>query len=261
MVASRLWSVLVAYLLAIAGIFAFSFLAIAVLGALYPDESPEKMLDSLPALVAGAVASSTALLLAIATVARPLDAAALRLRPGRERGRDLAVAIVGVLALGQTLDSLVSLAGLGGHGAMAAIRRAIEGAAGAELFAAVVTIGVLASAAEEVFFRGYMQSRLREQWPAWIAVVVTSAAFGLLHVERIHALLAFVLGLYLGFVTERAGSALPAVAAHMVNNALFTVLTATVGAVESARVNAVLAPASAVVFAACVWWLARMPRR
>src|SRR5581483_2795069 len=206
----RLWTVLLAYVLAVAGILLFSFVAAGVLGAVYPDEPPAQVLDSLPGLVAGALASSAALLLTTLTMARPLDPGRLRLRPGRERGRDLVAVILGVLGLGQLLDSLTTLAGLGDRGAMAVIRRAIEGAAGPDLFGAVVVIGVLASAAEEIFFRGFMQSRLRERWPPWAAVVTTSLAFGLLHVEWLHALLAFALGLYLGFVTERAGSALPA---------------------------------------------------
>jgi membrane protease YdiL (CAAX protease family) len=258
MPAPRLWSVLAAYLLAVAGILVLSFLAVAVLGGLYPDEDPEHLFSALPGLLAGAVASSTALLLTVLAVARPLDPAALRLRPGRERGRDLAVMIIGVLALGQALDSLTTLAGLGDRGAMAVIRRALEGAAGAELFAAVITIGILASAAEEVFFRGFMQARLREGWPPWAAVVVTSAAFGLLHIEWIHAVLAGALGLYLGFITERAGSALPAVVAHIVNNTVFIVLTATAGAVQGTSANVGLAAAGVVVFAACVGWLVRM---
>jgi membrane protease YdiL (CAAX protease family) len=260
MAAARPWSVLLAYLLAAAGIVAFSFVAAGVLQALYPDEPPARLFDSLAGLVAGALASSTALLLTLTAVVRPLDPARLRLRPGRERGRDLAVMILGVLALGQALDSLAALAGLGDRGAMAVVRRALAGATGPDLFGAVIAIGVLAAAAEEVFFRGYIPTRLGESWPPWAAVVATSAAFGLLHVEWSHALLAFALGLYLGFITERAGSALPAVAAHMVNNTLFTVLTAAVGTVRDPAIHAALAAGSGLVFAACVAWLARSPR-
>jgi len=39
-------------------------------------------------------------------------------------------------------------------------------------------------------------------------VLVTSACFGILHLEWLHALLAFVLGCYLGFIVEQSGSAL-----------------------------------------------------
>jgi membrane protease YdiL (CAAX protease family) len=163
--------------------------------------------------------------------------------------------IVGTLALGQILDSATMLAGLANKGAMAVIRRAIEGAAGPELFAAVVIIGVLAGSAEEVFFRGYMQTRLRERWPPAVAVVVTSVAFGLLHLEWLHAAMALALGLWLGFVTERAGSALPAIAAHVVNNVVFTVLTATVGTLQDRTLNMALLTGSAVIFFGCALWI------
>jgi len=125
------------------------------------------------------------------------------------------------------------------------------------LFLAVVVIGVLAGSAEEIFFRGYMQTRLGQRLRPSLAVLVTSVAFGLLHLEWIHAVLAFALGLYLGYITELAGSALPALTCHVINNALFTVLTAASGTVEAAGPNAVLAVASALVFAGCIAWLRR----
>src|SRR5205085_7760395 len=135
-----------------------------------------------------------------------------------ERGVDLAAAIVGMLALGQGVDSVAMLAGLAQRGTMPAIRRALMGAEGGELFAAVVVLGLLAGAAEELFFRAYMQTRLRRAWRPGPAILVTSAAFALLHMEWIHAAMAFVLGLYLGALTERAGSALPALACPVVNH-------------------------------------------
>jgi len=206
------------------------------------------------------MASSAALIVTLLIVARPLAAAPLRLVPGRETADQLAAMVVGTLALGQALDSATLLAGLANRGAMAVIRRAIEGAAGPDLFAAVVVIGVLAGSAEEVFFRGYMQTRLRERWPAATAVVVTSVAFGLLHLEWIHAALALGLGLWLGFVTERAGSALPAVTAHVINNTVFTLLTATVGTPQDRTLNMALLTGSAVIFFGCALWVWRGPR-
>lgn len=257
MSAPRVWPVFVVYVLAVVGILVFSLLAASVLGELYPDLPPAALFDSLPGLLAGAIASSTALLVMVMAVTRPLDPARLRLCPGRETGRQLAVMILGVLALGQALDSATALAGLDKRGALAVIRRLLERAEGPELFAAVIVIGVIAGAAEEIFFRGYMLARLGERWPPVAAVVVTSLAFALLHGEWVHATLALALGLYLGFITVRAGSALPAVTAHVVNNVLFTVLTATVGPVAGVAINVMLGLAGVLVFAACVVWLHR----
>ena len=103
-----------------------------------------------------------------------------------------------------------------------------------------------------------MQTRLRERWPPALAVAVTSVAFGLLHLEWLHAALALALGLWLGFITERAGSALPAIAAHVVNNVVFTVLTATLGALQDRALNMALLTGSAVIFFGCALRIRRL---
>jgi membrane protease YdiL (CAAX protease family) len=115
--------------------------------------------------------------------------------------------------------------------------------------------------AEELFFRAYMQTRLRAAWRPGPAIIATSAAFALLHMEWIHAAMAFMLGLYLGALTERAGSALPAIACHVVNNCVFTVATALGGTVDDRRTNLILLIVSLAVFAGSAYVLARrLPR-
>jgi membrane protease YdiL (CAAX protease family) len=254
---SRVWPIFAAYLLAAFSILGFSLIAALMLRAAFPELSEREVFDGLPGLLAGGMASSMALIVTVCVVARPLDPVRLRLVPGRETGDQLVAMILGTLALGQVLDSATTLTGLGNRGAMAVIRRAIEGAAGPELFAAVVVIGVLAGSAEEVFFRGYMQTGLRERWPRALAMIVTSVAFGLLHMEWLHAVLALTLGLWLGFITEQAGSALPAIAGHVVNNVVFTVLTATLGTLQDRTLNMALLTGSAVIFFACALWVWR----
>jgi len=254
------WPVFAAYLLAFATIVIFSVMAAAALRAADPDLSDEVLFGGLPALLAGGVASGLGLLLTVAIVARPASPTALRLVPGRETGAALAVMVVGMLALGQALDSLTALVGLGDRGSMAAIRRALTGAMGPELFAAVLVIGVLAGAAEEVFFRGYMQTRLGERWGPRVAVLVTSVCFGVLHIEWLHALLAFALGCYLGFVVEQSGSALPAVVCHVANNTAFTLLTARFPAATAIGPNVGLLVAGVLVAAGCIIVLRRTLR-
>jgi hypothetical protein len=251
----RVWPVFLVYVAAFAGIVVVSLLAVLVVHELYPELSPEAAVRGLPGLIAGALASSSVLALAALAATRPFQLPALRLLPGRERGVDLAAMIVGTLALGQALDSAAMLAGVGQQGTMAMIRRALQGAVGPELFNAVIVIGVMAPTAEEVFFRGYMQARLGARWAPWVAVGITSACFGLLHLEWLHAMLAFVLGLYFGALAEMTGSALPAIACHVVNNVLFTVVTAVAGTVEAFRPNVVLLAASILVFVVCLAWL------
>ena len=259
--APRVWPVFVAYLSAVAMIILASLVALGVLRAANPDIADTELLAGTAGLIAGALASSVALALTVVLAAQPFETGALRLLPGRERGPDLAAAIAGMLALGQALDSVTILAGLGQQGTMPAIRRALTGAAGGELFAAVVVLGVIAGTAEELFFRGYMQTRLRAAWRPGPAILATSAAFALLHMEWIHAAMAFVLGLYLGALTERVGSALPAIACHVVNNGVFTVVTGLGGTVDDRRTSVLLLAVSLVAFACCVAALVRrLPR-
>jgi membrane protease YdiL (CAAX protease family) len=118
----------------------------------------------------------------------------------------------------------------------------------------------MAGAAEEIFFRGYMQTALRERWSAPLAIVVTSAAFGVLHLDWLHSVLAMLLGLWLGFITERAGSALPAVVAHVVNNVLFTLLTAARVNVESVPANLILGGLALAILVPCAIVVARLGR-
>lgn len=253
----RLWTVFAAYVIAFVGFVALYLVAASVLRSLYPNAPDRELFEGLPGLIAGGTASSVALVLTVLAFNRPFEPLLLRLTPGWESGRMLFVTVVGMLALGQTLDSLTMLVGLAQKGSLAVIRNALIGATGPELFLAVLVIGVLAGSAEEIFFRGYMQTRLGQRLPPPAAVLVTSLAFGLMHLEWIHAALAFVLGLYLGWITELAGSALPAITCHVINNTVYTILTAFLGATEAPGPNAVLLAASGVVFLWALAWLRR----
>ncbi len=251
------WPVLLAYVLAFANVVLFSLMALVTVRSLYPDLSDRTVLEGLPALVGGVLASATALLVTVIMVARPLTAASLRLVPGIETGRTLAAMVVGMLALGEVLSALTTLTGFADQGSMEVIRRALRGTGGPDLFAVIVVIGVFAGAAEEVFFPGYMQTRLREWWRPSIAIVATSVGFGLLHLEWIHALIALALGLYLGFITEASGSALPAIVCHVVNNVLFTLLSATVQPTYAFWPNAIALAGAGLVFLAVMLYLRR----
>jgi membrane protease YdiL (CAAX protease family) len=253
------WRVFATYVAAVAGIFAASGVAVVTLKSIFPDTPDQALLQSLAALIAGSLASSFALIFTLLAIVQPTTPAALRLAPGWETGRALAVMALGMLALGQALDSLTWLTGLGQLSAMVVVRRVLEGAVGPDLFGAVVVFGPIAGAAEELFFRGYMQTRLSETWGATRAVVATAACFGVLHVDLsgVHMALAFAMGLYLGFVVERTGSVLPAIVCHVVNNIVYTLQTAFGGTVQDRATNAVLAGACGLAFVLCLAWLRR----
>src|SRR5207248_995950 len=98
------------------------------------------------------LAGGVLLLFAVLAIVQPTTPAALRLLPGWESGRALGVMVLGMLALGQMLDSLTSLMGLGERGSMVIVRRVLETAVGPDLFGAVGVFGIIAAAAEELFF-------------------------------------------------------------------------------------------------------------
>ena len=253
------WRVFATYIAAVAGILAASGIAVVTLKSIFPDTPDTALMQSLPALLAGSLASSFALVFTLLAIVQPATPGALRLAPGWETGRALSVMVLGMLALGQALDSLTWLVGLGDRGTMVVVRRVLEGAIGPELFSAVIVFGVVAGVTEELFFRGYMQARLGESWGPVRAIVVSAACFGVLHVDvsGVHMVLAFAMGLYLGFLVEYTGSVLPAVVCHVINNIAFTLQTALGPTVHDRQTNAVVAAGCVLLLLLCLAWLRR----
>ena len=79
---------------------------------------------------------------------------------------------------------------------------------------------VLAPVAEELFFRGLVQTFLGSHLPRrWMAVLFSSVAFGLVHSSQVHAIGALILlGVILGLAYERSGSLIPPMMIHAVFN-------------------------------------------
>ena len=97
----------------------------------------------------------------------------------------------------------------------------------------LVQLGAIA-VPEELFFRGYVQGRLQQVWPArrrllgqpfGAAHVVAALLFALIHLVAVPApfrLLVFFPGLLFGWLAQRTGSALAAAVLHaLCNVALF----------------------------------------
>lgn len=85
---------------------------------------------------------------------------------------------------------------------------------------AALSIVVAAPLAEEIVFRGVIQSRLEQAMPVWVAVALQAALFGLIHGTPIQIGYAFLIGLLFGVLRCRTGSILPGIAAHAVFNAM-----------------------------------------
>jgi len=77
---------------------------------------------------------------------------------------------------------------------------------------------VLAPVAEELCFRGLLYPALRRRRSRLVAVVATSVAFGLVHPMPGTWVPLAVLGVFLAYATERTGSVLAPISAHMAFN-------------------------------------------
>ena len=112
-----------------------------------------------------------------------------------------------------------------------------------------VSIVLMGPLAEELMFRGVIQTRLARAMPAWIAVVLQAVLFGVTHGTPIQMAYAFLIGLALGFLRSRTGSILPGFAAHVAFNAMNDPLGLLSGAGGGWYALAVMAAVSA---AGCV---------
>jgi membrane protease YdiL (CAAX protease family) len=150
--------------------------------------------------------------------------ARLRLAPTRASVAGLGAAVFGMAALSLACGAARDLLGLSGVGTMAAIASALERPSPAKLVVGLVTIAITPAIAEEALFRGLLQTPLTVRWGRWPAIVVTALGFGLAHFDFVQGTVAFVAGLFLGWVVERFGGIRPAIAAHALNNAAFVLL-------------------------------------
>ena len=97
-----------------------------------------------------------------------------------------------------------------------------------EYLLAFFTLVVAAPVAEEAIFRGYLYGKLRKRAPLWIAMVVTSLLFALLHMNWSDGILkglnvavdVFVLSLVMCSLREVTGNIWAGILLHMMKNGL-----------------------------------------
>ena len=82
------------------------------------------------------------------------------------------------------------------------------------LFWAVLSVGIVGPAAEEIFFRGMAMSRLKPAVGDIGAVVISAILFGFAHVTPLAVGYAFLIGLLLALIYRRYGSILPGTVCH-----------------------------------------------
>lgn len=87
-----------------------------------------------------------------------------------------------------------------------------------EYVLAFLSLVVIAPLAEEVLFRGYLFGKLRKYAPLWVAVLVTSLLFALVHFQWNVSIDVFALSLVLCMLRVVSGSLWPSILLHMLKN-------------------------------------------
>ena len=179
----------------------------------------------------------------------------LRFRPARISGFGVMVHVGGVLSIGLVFGALLELGVLPESSSLAKLTDVITGLSGWALWAVVLAIGIAPGIAEELLFRGYIQTRFSRRWgPGW-GVFWTALLFGLMHLDPIHGTFAFALGVYLGYLTEWTGSIVPAMICHAANNTYQTLATAWGLDVAGDAANVVALLVGSLVLCLSIWHL------
>lgn len=83
-----------------------------------------------------------------------------------------------------------------------------------------LTLVVVAPVAEEVIFRGYLFGTLRRAVPVWVAALITSLVFGLIHGQWNVGVDVFAMSLVSCFLRYKTGSLWASILLHMAKNGL-----------------------------------------
>lgn len=82
-----------------------------------------------------------------------------------------------------------------------------------------LVVAVCPAVAEEVLFRGFVFSAMREKWKPWMAILVSSALFGLYHMDIIKFFTTGILGIAMAYSVYRSKSIFTSMIMHFCNNA------------------------------------------
>lgn len=91
---------------------------------------------------------------------------------------------------------------------------------GFEFGAAFVALVIIAPVVEELLFRGYLFSKLREKASFWLSTLLTSVLFGFVHLQWNVGLDVFALSLVLCYLREKTGAVWAGIGLHMIKNGI-----------------------------------------
>ena len=223
----RVWPSFVTLVLALVAILV-SGAALGVFVIVQPGSqgaSPSELLSTPSFLLVAAAVSQLCLLAAVWSLPRLFrDVGAhgwferVRWRPARFSVLDVLVCAVGTQAIGAAALSVLTLLQVKG-GLLESMGGAARATSPAQ-FAGLLLFGAIAPGfAEELTFRGLLQTRLVERWGSVVGVLVSAVMFGLWHLDVRQGLMAMTMGVWLGWCAQRHQSIVNVAFAHVVNNA------------------------------------------
>ena len=89
---------------------------------------------------------------------------------------------------------------------------------GGNVWILVLIVVILAPLLEEFLFRKLLYGALKRKLKPVVAMLITSVAFAVLHIDPVQMIYAFLFGLLLAEITERSGNYLMGALAHMTAN-------------------------------------------
>lgn len=217
---------------------------------------------SLPGILLAGLVSSLAgvgVALAAASLSPQPVLARLRLVPTRRGSLVALAATLAMVGMGALSSAVTRALHFENRGTLPVIREALRGLTPPQMALAVAIIGVSAGVGEELFFRGYLLTRLAARWRPWVGNAVVAGLFALMHLDPVHSSFALLVGLALGWTSLRAKSVLPTLGAHVLNNTMSVVSTSVESGEDDAPLR-LLFVAGPVAIAAGLYAVARLTR-
>ena len=100
---------------------------------------------------------------------------------------------------------------------------------GLERGLAFITLVVIAPIIEEIIFRGWLYGKLRIIIPKWLAILITSLLFGLIHMQWNVGISVFAMSIVTCTLREITGTIYSGILVHMINNGVAFCLVYIVG--------------------------------
>lgn len=93
-------------------------------------------------------------------------------------------------------------------------------------FVMLLSASFLAPIGEELLCRGITLMYFRKSVPFWLANIIQSLIFGIMHMNWVQGTYAFLIGLILGYAVKKYNSIIPSMMIHFFVNTIASVITA-----------------------------------